>query len=164
MVYVIIIVGVLLGIVAVAAAVALLGRRRIAKKEEQRRSALRLFAGQRAELPARFLEAAAATGKPRGLRWKAVELSGAPLFATDPSGVLYALAGATISFEAVEGGAMEDVEAVGNLRSATAVFVHRDGEWTTEGRVIFNLEPAEAIARFDGALQEYPSPLRGEVR
>jgi hypothetical protein len=155
MVYVIIVVGILLAIVAVAAAVALLGRRRIAIKDEQRRSAIPLFAAQCGELSARFLKAASATGKPRGLRWKAVELNGAPLFATDPSGVLYALAGATISFEAVEGGAMEDVEAVGNLRSATAVFVHRNGEWTTDGRVIFNLEPAEAIARFDGVLQQF---------
>jgi hypothetical protein len=155
MVYVIIVVGVLLAIVAVAATVALLGRRRRAKKEEQRRSAIPLFAARRDELSERFLRAASATGKPRGLRWKAVEPSGTPLFATDPSGVLYALAGATISFEAIEGGGMEDVEAVGNLRSATAVFVHRDGEWTTDGRVIFTLEPAEAIARFDGALQQF---------
>ena len=66
---------------------------------------------------------------------------------------LYALVAATISFEAIEGGGMEDVEAVGNLRSATAVFLHRDRQWTTDGRVIFNLEPAEALARFDATLQ-----------
>jgi hypothetical protein len=76
------------------------------------------------------------------------------LEAASATGVLYALNGATISFEAIEGGGMEDVEAVGNLRSATAVFVYRDGEWTTDGRVIFNLEPAEAIERFDGALRQ----------
>ena len=154
MVYVIIVVGVLLSILALLAVVALVSRRRLAKQDERRRSAIPQFATQRGELPARFLKAAAATGKPRGLRWKAVELNGAPLFAVDLSGRLYALNGATISFEAIEGGGMEDVEAVGNLRSATAVFVHRNGEWTTDGRVIFNLEPAEAIERFGGALQQ----------
>ena len=145
MVYVIIAAVVLLGIVAL---VALMRRRRTANQEDERRRAIPRFAERRSELSAQFLRAVAATGKPRGLRWKAVELNGAPLFAVDASGVLYALAGATISFEAIEGGAMEDVEAVGNLRSATAVFVHRGGEWTTDGRVIFNLEPAEAIERF----------------
>jgi hypothetical protein len=152
MIYVFVVLGALLAIVAI---VALIGRRRMAMRDEQRQRAMPQFAAQRDELSARFLRAASATGKPRGLRWKAVELDGSSLFALDPSGVLYALAGATISFEAIEGGGMEDVEAVGNLRSATAVFLHRDGEWTTEGRVIFNLEPAEAIARFDGALQQF---------
>ena len=152
MVYVIIVVGIVLVIVAV---VAVLVRAGAAKQEEQRRRAIPLFAEQRGELSARFLEAAAATGKPRGLRWKAVELSGSPLFAVDRADVLYSLVGATISFEAIAGGAMEDVEAVGNLRSATAVFVHRDGQWTSEGRVIFNLEPGEAIERFDATLQPF---------
>jgi hypothetical protein len=151
MVYVLIVVGVVLAIVAVFA---VWGRRRTANQEEQRRRAIPLFAERRSELSAQFLESAAATGKPRGLRWKALEFNGSPLFAVDSAGALYALAGATISFEAIEGGGMEDVEAVGNLRSATAVFMYRDREWTTDGRVIFNLEPAEAIARFDAALKQ----------
>jgi hypothetical protein len=151
MVYVVIVVGVLLVIIAVIAVAA---RSRAASRDEQRQSAIRGFAEQRGSLSTHFLQAASATGKPRGLRWKAVELNGAPLFAVDPAGVLYALTGATISFEAIEGGGMEDVEAVGNLRSATAVFVLRDGKWTSDGRVIFNLEPAEAIERFGGALRQ----------
>jgi hypothetical protein len=51
----------------------------------------------------------------------------------------------TIAFEAVTGGPMEDVEAVGNLRAATAVFHFHDGRWHTEGRAMFNLNPTEAI-------------------
>jgi hypothetical protein len=160
MVYVVIVVGALLVIVAI---VAVWARNRAARQDEQRQSALHRFAEQRGSLSAHFLQAASATGKPRWLRWKSVELNGAPLFAVDPADVLYALTGATISFEAIEGGGMEDVEAVGSLRSATAVFVHRDGEWTSDGRVIFNLEPAEAIERFGGALRPYPSPATGEV-
>jgi hypothetical protein len=114
------------------------------------------------ELAAEFLLAAAATGKPRGLRWKSCEFSGPPTFAIDPSTKeLYALVAVAISFEAIEGGGMEEVEAVGNLRSATAVFVHRRHTWTTDGRVIFNLEPAEALARFEAALKPLP-PLQLE--
>ncbi|MEK6248535.1 MAG: hypothetical protein N2C12_10180, partial [Planctomycetales bacterium] len=58
----------------------------------------------------------------------------------------------TISFEAIEGGGMEEVEAVSNLRAATAVFFMDGDRWDTRGRVIFNLEPAEAIERFQGVL------------
>ena len=42
------------------------------------------------------------------------------------SGELSAFVSVTIGFEAIEGGDMEDVEAVGNLRAATAVFRRRD--------------------------------------
>ena len=116
------------------------------------------------KLSAEFLVAAAATGKPRGLRWKSCEFSGPAIFAIDPSTQeLYALVAVTISFEAIEGGGMEEVEAVGNLRSATAVFVHRGNRWTTDGRVIFNLEPDEALARFEAALKPLP-PLQLEDR
>ncbi len=141
--------------VVVAIGFAVVFRRlKIMLRENRRELAIQKFDPRRGDLAKRFLEAAAATGKPRGLRWKSVELAKQPLFATNAAGrELVALIGATISFEAVEGGPMEEVEAVGNLRSATAVFVFRDGEWTTEGRVIFNLEPAEAMQRFQSALK-----------
>lgn len=128
-------------------------RWKAAQRLIQRDRAMQRFDQERGDLSKQFLAAAAATGKPRGLRWKAVDLTGQPHFATDViNGQLVALIGATISFEAIEGGDMEDVEAVSNLRSATAVFVARDGRWTTDGRVIFNLEPGEAMQRFQSAL------------
>ncbi len=112
------------------------------------------FEELRDDLQKDFLKAAAATGKPRGLRWKQCDLSDSRCFAEDlASRELVALLGATISFEAIEGGDMEDVEAVGNLRFATAIFVYRQGKWTTEGRVIFNLEPPQALERFQETLR-----------
>ena len=123
-------------------------------RAQHRVIAMQEFSGQQAELAQRFLEAAARSGKPRGLRWTGCELQGAPLFAVDAAtGELVALVAATVSFAAIEGGGMEEVEAVGNLRSATATFVYRRHAWTTDGRVIFNLEPAEALAKFAGALR-----------
>jgi hypothetical protein len=140
-------------VVAIVVAAVTWRRLRAAARRARRQRAMPEFEVRREELAAGFLQAAAATGKPRGLRWTSVELTGSPAFAVDSaSGALCAFVGATISFEAVEGGDMEEVEAVGNLRSATAVFVFRRGEWTTDGRVIFNLEPAEAIQRFQSAL------------
>ena len=121
---------------------------------QKRAAAMQEFSGQQAELAQRFLKAAALSGKPRGLRWTGCELQGAPLFAVDAAtGELVALVAATVSFAAIEGGGMEEVEAVGNLRSATATFVYRRHAWATDGRVIFNLEPAEALAKFAGALR-----------
>jgi len=112
------------------------------------------FTDQREALQNELLAAAAATGKPRGLRWKQCELHPGQLFACDRvSRELIALVGTTVSFEAIPGGDMEDVEAVSNLRSATAVFFHRWGRWTTDGRVVFNLEPPQALQHFSQSLE-----------
>lgn len=101
-----------------------------------------------------FRAAAQATGKPRGLRWKRCELTEEPpLLARDiASGELFALAGVTIAFEAEPDGDMEEVEAVGDLRDATAVFAWREGRWQTDGRAVFNLPPAAALDRYRGSL------------
>ena len=100
------------------------------------------------ELGELFLTAANATGKPRGLRWKSCDLEGAPIFARDPtSDEIFALIGATIGFEAIAGGDMEDVEAVDDIRYVSVVFAYRDGHWQSDGRAIFNLEPLQAMER-----------------
>src|SRR5204863_7345459 len=100
-------------------------RRRIAQARAQ-------FERQRPEYQQQFLAAAAATGKPRGLAWKQCELQDGLLLARDrATGDLVSLVGVTISFEAIEGGGMEEVEAVGNLRAATAVFNWNGRQWTT---------------------------------
>jgi hypothetical protein len=59
----------------------------------------------------------------------------------------------TISFEAIEGGGMEDVEAVGNLRAATVVFRLDGPVWRADGRALFNLNPDEAIKHYQNDLE-----------
>ncbi len=111
--------------------------------------ALREFVRDRAKLESLFFEKAAATGKPRGLAWKSCAFHSGVLMARDrANGEVIGLVGVTIGFEAIEGGGMEDVEAVGNFRAATAVFSWNGREWTTAGRAIFNLEPREVIDRY----------------
>lgn len=142
-----------LGIAIVSGA--LWRRWRKAQIEATRRVAIQSFDEQRPSLAEKFLAAADATGKPRGLTWKNCELSGEPLFATDRvTAELYALVTATISFEAIAGGDMEDVEAVSNLRCATAIFVYRDHLWTTDGRAVFNLEPDQSLQRYQESLEQ----------
>jgi hypothetical protein len=115
--------------------------------------ALREFDVERDALRVAFLKAAAASGKPRGLAWKDVLLDDRFVLARDrANGELVGLAGATISFEALPGGVMEDVEAVGNLRAATAVFTYNGREWSTQGRAVFNLEPREVLDRYRDSL------------
>lgn len=115
--------------------------------------ALRQFEQNRERLESEFFEAAAASGKPRGLTWKQCAFQPGVVMARDrANGDIVGLVGVTVSFDAVEGGAMEDVEAVGNLRAATAVFTHDRRKWATQGRVVFNLEPREVITRYKSSL------------
>jgi hypothetical protein len=111
------------------------------------------FARNRINCSEDFLAAAAASGKPRGLAWKQCELADGLLLARDrATGELVGLAAATISFEAIEGGGMEEVEAVGNLRAATAIFTWTGHEWKTPGKAVFNLEPREVLEHYRESL------------
>lgn len=121
--------------------------------------AIRHFRQQREHLEAAFFAAAARSGKPRGLRWKGCEWSDLLEFALDRrSGRLTAVAGVTLSFEAVEGGDMEGVAAVGNLRNASAVFVHDGRRWSATDRVVFNLNPAEVLSHFPTQFERLSAP------
>jgi len=107
------------------------------------------FERQRRQLQQQFFEAASASGKPRGLRWKGCEWNSTVELAREKdSGQLLAFAGLLIQFEAIPGSDMEGLPAVGNLRNASAVFFFDRGQWHTTGKAIFNLNPDEAIAHF----------------
>jgi len=117
--------------------------------EVQAERARESFRLQRERMEAKFLDAARATGKPRGLNWKDCDFESALTLARDRhTGKLVGLVPVTVSFEAIVGGPMEGVEAVGNLRNATAVFHFDRGHWTTAGQAVFNLNPDEAIEHF----------------
>ena len=124
---------------------------RLLRRDPDPRRARALFDRQRPDLEQAFFQAASASGKPRGLRWKALEWEPAAVFARErATGRLAALVGVTVQFEAVEGGDMEGLPAVGNLRNASAVFFFDAGRWRTTGKAIFNLNPGEAVEHFKG--------------
>jgi hypothetical protein len=119
-----------------------------------------LFLLQRERIQPLFLPAASATGKPRGLRWKDCQFDSAIQFARErQSRQLIVLVGVTISFEAIPGSDMEGVEAVGNLRNASAIFFFQQGQWLTVGKAVFNLNPDEAIAHFGDRYEPLHPPL-----
>lgn len=145
------------GVVCIATAIPLgmaAKRWRLERAKQQLAEQRLLFQRRREWLEARFLTLASRCGRPRGLAWVDCQFENAVAFARDRlSGELRALVAVTIQFEAVEGGGMEDVEAVGNLRAATAVFRWHAGAWETDGRAIFNLNPAQAIQHFQHELE-----------
>ena len=113
-----------------------------------------LFQRRREWLEAKFFEIASQRGSPRGLEWTDIDFESKVSFARDRrNGDLTALVGITIKFDPIEGGGMEDVEAVANRKAASAVFRHRGTEWTTDGRAIFNLNPVEAIEYYQSELE-----------
>ncbi len=125
-------------------------RRRAAQQLQARQE----FTLRREWLEARFLPEAAALGRPRGLKWVDCEFENPVSFARDrKSKELTALVAVTIWFEPIDGGGMEEVEAVADAKSATAVFRYDGRQWFTEGRAIFNLNPLEAIEFYQTELE-----------
>lgn len=137
-------------LIVAALAVAMVWRpARLFGQEIQAERARELFRLQRERLEAQFLPAAAATGKPRGLRW--MECSFDVIFELARDRRTRQIVGfvpVTIRFEAVEGSDMEGLPAVGNLRNATAVFFFQKGQWQTAGKAVFNMNPSEALDHF----------------
>ena len=83
-----------------------------------------------------------------GRRARSVPLADGVTFARErDTGRLAALVGVLIRFEAIPGGDMEGLPAVGNLRPAAAVFFFHAGRWHTTGKALFNLDPEEALVR-----------------
>jgi hypothetical protein len=116
--------------------------------------ARKLFHLRREWLEAKFFTLAAGSGKPRGLEWADCDFEDAVSFARDRhTGRLRALVGVTVRFRAIEGGGMEDNPNVGNLRAASAIFLLDGEDWSTDGRVLFNLNPLQAIEHFRQELE-----------
>ncbi len=113
---------------------------------------VRLFRLQREQLEAKFFDLARSRGRPRGLRWLECEWRDRVTFGrASDTGLLTAFVAVNVRFEAIEGGEMEDIEAVSAVRDATALFhYHRRGQWGTGGRALFNMDPDDALDRLDG--------------
>ena len=145
---------ILVALLAALATVIALRPIRAARQAERLSRCQRDFHRQREQLEAKFIDRAAASGKPRGLRWTDVSFDDDVVYARDRrSGCLKALVAIEVSFEALEGGGMEEVEAVSNVRAATAEFLYEQGRWKTDGRVYFNLAPSATVKYLSSDLE-----------
>lgn len=144
-------------VIAILLAIFLVLLRKPVRAWRERREAdrgRRDFRRQREVLEAKFFDVAAARGKPRGLRWVDCDWLETVTFARDrQTGLLTAFVAVNISFEAIEGGDMEDVAAVSNIRDAAAVFHYQKGNWGTGGRALFNMNPNDALDRLQGQFE-----------
>jgi len=126
-------------------------------EQRQIRQAVRNFRFRREALEARFLDLARTLGKPRGLRWRECDWLESTTFARDrTSGLITAFVGINIHFEAIEGGDMEDVAAVGTVRDAVALFHFQNGAWGTGGKALFNMNPEDAVTRLVAQYDRLP--------
>lgn len=124
---------------------------RQSRRQAEAERAIRQFRMQREQLEAKFFDLARASGKPRGLKWLDGDWQSDVTFARAcDTGLLTAFVGLHIRFEAIEGGDMEGVAAVDTVRDAAAVFHYQYGRWGTGGRVLMNMNPAEAVTRLAG--------------
>lgn len=115
------------------------------------------FKVRRESLEAKFFTLATSIGKPRGLRWTNCDWKPPVRFVRDRStGMLTALVSVEIHFEAIEGGGMEDVAAVGDVRDASAVFHYEDGSWGTGGKALFNMNPETAVDKLEHQFEAMP--------
>jgi len=114
-----------------------------------RERAWRLYESVREKLREEYYAAGGNSGIPRGVTWATCEWTGETHLLREFSDSSYwLLSGVRISFEAIPGGEMEDVEAVSSLRTATAVFHLQHGRWMPTGRTLFNFEPPAAAQLF----------------
>lgn len=142
----------LLIVAAVLAAAGLLAVRPLARwtRKREARAAMAQFRQRREFLEAKFFELASTLGKPRGVRWKVCDWQPDVTFARDrQTGMITAFVSVNVNFEAIEGGDMEEVEHVGLLRDGCALFHYQQRNWGTGGRVVFNMNPHEALVRFE---------------
>ena len=148
MIYFFIAVGILIAVVTLILLVGQPLLKNLQRREAE--AAMRTFRIQREQLEAKFFDIASRLGKPRDLRWLDCDWLDRVTFGREvESGLLTAFVAVNIRFEAVAGGDMEDVEAVGTVRDAAALFHYRDGSWGTRGRALFNMNPADALERLN---------------
>jgi hypothetical protein len=138
----------LAGIAAVAIVIAAAVRLRRFGGAVQLERARELFRLQHERYEEHLLAAAVATGKPRGLRWVSACITGDAVLARNNAKRIVALVPVVVQFEPVEGSDMENVPMAKEPRVATALFSFHRGEWHTDGRIVFNLDPMQAIAHF----------------
>ena len=112
------------------------------------------FERHREMLQRQYFELASSTGLPRGLRWLNCEWLPSHILLRDrTTRQPNLLVSVNLSFEAISGSDMEDVAAVTNIRDACAVFQWQKNTWTTSGRTLFNMNPAEAGQRLDASYE-----------
>jgi hypothetical protein len=125
-------------------------RRRVAYFAEARRE----FHLQRERLEAKFFHIGLSGAKRAPPRWLDCDFEDDVAYARNrATGELTAFVGVTIEVEDHFAPSSGVGDAVRNVRAATAVFRFDRNHWETDGRVIFNFTPTEAIRFYQRDLE-----------
>jgi hypothetical protein len=133
---------------ALAVVVALLVWRpcKVAARDARFTQARKEFHKQREWLEVKLITLAHSQGKPDAPRWSNCEFDDAVSYVRHRvTGELSAFVEVTVALEGISHLATSATELMGNLQAGTAVFRFDGGHWVTDGRVIHNLSPSEAI-------------------
>jgi hypothetical protein len=146
---------ILLGVVAVAAGAALAWRPlRAAAREARFTQAKRDFHKQREWLEAKLIRLASTHVKPDSPRWADCDFDDAVAYVRHrATGELSALVGITVAMERIGHSPASASDLISNLRAGTAVFRFDAGHWETDGKVLLNLSPSEAIRFYQNDLE-----------
>lgn len=155
----------LIAIAIVAAAVAL-GFFGLATKavRDQRRAteidrAVNSFRLQREYVEAKFFDVAGSLGQQPAVRWRECEWQRNATFARDlQSGVITAFVSLVVHFETTEEAQQLGAEGGATACQAAALFHYHEGRWTTNGWILLNMDPDDALIGLDDEFE----PVRME--
>ena len=135
---------------------------RMAAREGRLTQAKRDFHRQRERLEAKFITLASAHPRPEAPRWIDCDFDDAVAYVRDrTSGELSAFVAVTVALEGVGHSTGSASDLIGNLRAGTAIFRFDTDHWETDGRVILNLSPSEAIRFYRNDLEIVGQELTG---
>jgi hypothetical protein len=141
---------------AVAAVVVLLLWRpcQTAAREARFTQARKEFHKQREWLEVRFISLAPSQGRADAPRWSNCDFDDAVSYVRHrTTGELSAFVAVTVVLEGIGHLGTSASDLMGNLQAGTAVFRFDKNHWVTDGRVILNLSPNEAIRFYQSDLE-----------
>jgi hypothetical protein len=117
-----------------------------AAQEARLAQARKEFHKQREWLEVKFISLAGSPDKADGPRWSSCEFDDAVSYVRHrTTGELSAFVEVTMALEGIGRSTTSATDLMGNLQAGTAVFRFEKNHWVTDGRVIRNLSPHEAI-------------------
>ena len=125
-----------------------------AAREARFTQARKEFHKQREWLEVKFISLAGSQGKAEAPRWSNCEFDDAISYVRHrATGELSAFVEVTVALEGIGHSTTSATDLMSNLQAGTAVFRFDKDHWVTDGRVILNLSPNEAIRYLPGRLE-----------
>ena len=125
-----------------------------AAREARLGQARKEFHKQREWLEVKFITLAGSQTKPDAPRWSNCEFDDAVSYVRQrATGELKAFVAVTVALEGISHLSMSTTDLMSNLQAGTAVFRFEKERWVTDGQVILNFSPNEAIRFYQSDLE-----------